>query len=131
MENYMAKVLGVGGVFFKSPDPKKLYEWYTKWLGMEFEGSWGIAFYLRDMPENSQTVWSAFPATTDYFEPSEKEFMFNLVVDNVEEALKQVKDGGGQVTGEIQEMEYGRFGWFIDPDGNKVELWQPIKKEAE
>ena len=122
----MAKVLGVGGVFFKSPEPKKLYDWYAKWLGMEFE-DWGLAYFPKDYPPNSQTVWSAFDATTTYFDPSEKGFMFNLIVDNLDEALKQVKEGGAELVGEIEKMEYGSFGWFMDPDGNKVELWQPAK----
>ena len=122
----MAKVLGVGGVFFKSPDPKKLYEWYSKWLGMEL-GDWGLAYFPKDYPPNSQTVWSAFDSTTKYFDPSEKGFMFNMIVDNLEEALKQVKEGGAEIVGEIEKMEYGSFGWFMDPDGNKVELWEPAK----
>jgi len=122
----MAKVLGVGGVFFKSPDPKRLYDWYAQWLGMEFE-DWGIAYFPKDMPPNAQTVWSAFPAETKYFEPSTKDFMFNLIVDNLEEALKQVREGGAEAIGNIEKLEYGLFGWFVDPDGNKVELWEPIK----
>ena len=122
----MAKVLGVGGIFFKSPDPKKLYEWYTKWLGMTL-GDWGTMYVPKDYPPNSQTVWSAFDASSTYFDPSEKGFMFNLIVDNLEEALKQVKEGGAEVVGEIGKMEYGSFGWFMDPDGNKVELWEPVK----
>jgi predicted enzyme related to lactoylglutathione lyase len=124
----MAKVLGIGGVFFKSPDPKRLYEWYAKWLGMEFE-EWGIAYFPKDMPPNSQTVWSAFDSTTRYFDPSEKGFMFNLIVDNLEEALKQVKEGGALIIGDVEKLEYGSFGWFIDPEGNKVELWEPANKE--
>ena len=122
----MAKVLGVGGVFFKSPNPKLLYEWYAKWLGMEFQDR-GIAYFPAGMPANSQTVWSAFDAITNYFAPSEKEFMFNLIVDDIEEALKQVREGGAEIIGEIEKMEYGSFGWFMDPDGNKVELWEPTK----
>ena len=122
----MAKVLGVGGIFFKSPDPKKLFEWYTKWLGMELT-DWGIAYEAKDMPANAQTVWNAFDAKTDYFDPSPKGFMFNLIVDNVEEAIKQVKEGGAEIVGEIQKADYGSFGWFMDPDGNKVELWEPGK----
>jgi predicted enzyme related to lactoylglutathione lyase len=121
----MAKVLGVGGIFFKSSDPKRLYEWYAKYLGMEFE-EWGTAYFPRTMPANGQTVWSAFPATTKYFAPSSKDFMFNLIVDNLEEALEQVKSGGAQIIGEIEKLKYGLFGWFGDPDGNKVELWEPI-----
>ena len=124
----MAKVLGVGGVFFKSADPKRLYDWYAKWLGMELQ-EWGTAFHPNTMPRNGQTVWSAFDVKTDYFAPSQKDFMFNLVVDNLEEILKQVEEGGGIIVGNIEKMEYGSFGWFMDPDGNKVELWEPIKSE--
>jgi len=122
----MAKVLGVGGIFFKSPNPKRLFDWYARWLGMEIE-EWGTAYYPDTMPANGQTVWSAFPATTDYFAPANKDFMFNLIVDNLEEALKQVKEGGAEVIGNIEKLEYGLFGWFMDPDGNKVELWEPKK----
>jgi predicted enzyme related to lactoylglutathione lyase len=122
----MAKVLGVGGIFFKSPDPKRLGEWYTKWLGMEVT-EWGIAYDPKGMPANSQTVWNAFDAKTDYFDPSQKGFMFNLIVDDVEEAIKQVREGGAEIIGEIQKFDYGSFGWFMDPDGNKVELWEPAK----
>ncbi len=122
----MAKVLGVGGIFFKSSNPKRLYEWYAKWLGMTLE-EWGTMYVPKDYPQNSQTVWSAFDASTKYFDPSEKGFMFNLIVDNLEEALKQVKEGGAEIVGNIEKMEYGSFGWFMDPDGNKVELWEPVK----
>lgn len=120
----MAKVLGVGGIFFRSPNPKRLFDWYARWLGMEFE-EWGTAYYPNTMPANGQTVWSAFPANTNYFEPATKDFMFNLIVDNLEEALKQVKEGGAEIIGNIEKLEYGLFGWFMDPDGNKVELWEP------
>ena len=122
----MAKVLGVGGVFFKSPDPKSLYKWYARWLDMEFQ-DWGIAYFPKNMPVNAQTVWSSFDSNTDYFAPSDKQFMFNLIVDDLTEALKQVQEGGAQIVGKIEKMEYGLFGWFIDPDGNKVELWEPSK----
>ena len=124
----MAKVLGVGGIFFKSPDPKRLYDWYSKWLGMELE-EWGTAYYPNSMPATGQTVWSAFPWGTQYFEPSAKDYMFNLVVDNLHEALQQVQNGGAEVIGNVEKLEYGLFGWFIDPDGNKVELWEPNKGE--
>lgn len=123
----MARVLGIGGIFFKSPDPKKPYDWYAKWLGLEFEGGWGTIYYPKDMPAKSYTVWSAFDSNTNYFAPSEKEFMFNLVVDDIEEALKQVEEGGAQVIRDIEKLEYGLFGWFVDPDSNKVELWEPAK----
>lgn len=93
---------------------------------MEFE-DWGLAYYPKDMPANSQTVWSAFNSDTDYFAPSSKDFMFNLIVDDITEAIEQVNAGGAEVIGEIEKLEYGSFGWFIDPDGNKVELWEPKK----
>jgi predicted enzyme related to lactoylglutathione lyase len=121
----MAKVLGVGGVFFKSSDPAKLYQWYERWLGFRAELQSGIGFQPANMPENSVTVWSAFASSTAYFAPSAKDFMFNLVVDDLSEALAQVREGGAQIVGEIEVCEYGKFGWFMDPDGNKVELWEP------
>ena len=123
----MAKVLGVGGIFFKSPDPQRLNQWYTQWLGLTGEAGSGVAFYPQTMPPNGLTVWNAFESTTTYFAPSNKEFMFNLVVDQLEEALAQVKAGGAQIVGDIESYAYGRFGWFIDPDGNKVELWEPAQ----
>jgi len=123
----MAKVLGVGGIFFKSPDPRRLLDWYSRWLGFQTlagdEGS--VMFSPKSMPENGLTVWSPFPAETDYFAPSDRPFMLNLVVDDLDEAIKQVAAGGVQVVGAIEKFDYGSFGWFIDPDGNKVELWQP------
>lgn len=124
----MAKVLGIGGIFFKSPDPQKLCQWYAQWLGMSIESESGMSFVpfkANTMPNNGYTVWSAFNDTTCYFAPSDKEFMFNLVVDDIDEAMKQVTAGGAEKVGDIEKSEYGRFGWFIDPDGNKVELWQP------
>ncbi len=122
----MAKVLGLGGLFFKSHDPEKLLAWYAQWLGVG-DGKASIEFQTTAMPANSFTVWSPFPANTDYFAPSGRAFMFNLIVDDLDGALGQVHTGGAQVVGEIEEHEYGRFGWFIDPDGNKVELWEPAK----
>jgi len=122
----MAKALGVGGVFFKSPDPAALGRWYEKWLGIPLEKDWGGAsFPPSAMPPGGATIWSPFPADTKYFDPPDRAFMFNLVVDDLDGALAQVREGGAETPGEIQEMEFGRFGWFIDPDGNKVELWEP------
>ncbi len=86
------------------------------------------SFKPSAMPRNGVTVWSAFPARTKYFAPSDRPYMVNLVVDDLDGALKQVKAGGAKIVGKIQEASYGRFGWFLDPDGNKVELWEPSKK---
>ena len=89
------------------------------------DGKSSIEFQSGALPGHGFTVWSPFPGNTDYFAPSKKEFMFNLIVDDLDGALGQVHLGGAQVVGEVEEHEYGRFGWFIDPDGNKVELWEP------
>lgn len=123
----MAKALGVGGIFFKSPDPDKLCQWYAQWLGLSVESGSGsfVIFSPPSMPPNGYTVWSPFASTTTYFSPSDNQFMFNLIVDNLQEALQQVKAGGAQLVGDIEKSDYGQFGWFMDPDGNKVELWQP------
>ena len=124
----MAKALGIGGIFFKSPDPQKLCQWYSHWLGFSVESQPGMSFVVflpQSMPEKAYSVWSAFPSDTTYFAPSDSRFMFNLVVDNLEQALIQVSTGGASRVGEVEKSEYGQFGWFIDPDGNKVELWQP------
>jgi predicted enzyme related to lactoylglutathione lyase len=124
----MAKALGVGGIFFKSPDPQRLCQWYSQWLNLPIQEGPGITFVTfqpESMPDNGYTVWSAFDTASTYFAPSENTFMFNLIVDDLEEALKQVRAGGAQVVGEVEKSEYGQFGWFMDPDGNKVELWQP------
>ena len=121
----MAKALGIGGIFFKSHDPYKLGKWYKDYLGILVDPPNGSIFYPDQMPERGFTVWAPFKDSTTYFEPSKRDFMFNLVVDNLTEALKQIKAGGGELIGEIEEHDYGRFGWFVDPEGNKVELWEP------
>ncbi len=123
----MAKVLGVGGVFFKSKDTEKLGEWYKKWLGVPVD-AYGANFKPETMPPGGVTVWSPFKHDTTYFDPSESPFMINLIVDDLDEALAQVAEGGAEVVGEVQDEPYGKFGWFIDPDGNKVELWCPPAK---
>jgi predicted enzyme related to lactoylglutathione lyase len=121
----MAKVLGVGGVFFKSPDPKKLAAWYESHLGIAFNGGTYTAFTAETVPPGGCTVFSPFAADTTYFDPARKDFMINLMVDDLDGALAQVQQGGAQLVGNIDDQPYGRFGWFVDPDGNKIELWQP------
>ena len=121
----MAKVLGVGGIFFKSPDPAALGAWYQKWLEVPADPNYGANFFPGTVPPGGMTVWCPFKVSTEYFDPSSNAFMFNLMVDDLDGALAQVKEGGGQIVGEIQDEVYGRFGWFLDPDGNKVELWEP------
>jgi predicted enzyme related to lactoylglutathione lyase len=121
----MARVLGVGGVFFKATDREKLAEWYEKWLSVPLQDNASAMFKPTMMPEAGFTVWGPFEQSTDYFAPSTKDFMINFVVDDLDGALRQVQEGGGRIADEIQEYAYGRFGWFVDPDGNKIELWEP------
>ncbi len=121
----MAKVIGLGGIFFKSNNPAKLCEWYAEHLKMNLTEYGAIEFKPDTLPPSAISVFSAFKNDTEYFNPSSKDFMINLIVDNVEEALKQAEEGGAELVGKIEEYDYGKFGWFIDPDGNKIELWKP------
>ena len=126
----MKRVTGIGGVFFKTEDPKKLKEWYGKHLGLPVD-EWGVSFKWIDIDhpdakEPAVTAWSPFKSDTDYFQPSQKPYMFNYRVENLVELLKVLKEEGVQIVGEMQEFSYGKFGWIMDPDGNKIELWEPI-----
>lgn len=121
----MGKVLGVGGIFFKSRNPLALMTWYQTHLGLPGDSTDYASFQAAAMPAGGSTVFSPFKDTTGYFAPSKRDFMFNLVVDNLDETLAQVVAGGAELVGEPQTFDYGRFGWFMDPEGNKVELWQP------
>jgi predicted enzyme related to lactoylglutathione lyase len=122
------RALGVGGIFFRSPDPAALGAWYSRHLGFSIEswgGPQGTSFFPADMPEHGMTVWSIFPADTEYFGEKSQSCMFNLVVDNLDKALQRVALGGAEVLPDREEADFGRFGWFVDPDGNRVELWEP------
>ena len=122
------KVTGIGGLFFKSKDTKASKDWYKKHLGFNTD-DWGCTFWWKDKDGNEcSTQWSPFKEDTDYFLPSKKDFMFNYRVENLEELLIQLKEEGVTIVGEIQEFDYGKFGWVLDNDGNKIELWEPIDK---
>ncbi len=121
----MAKVLGIGGVFFKSPDREALLKWYEDHLGMAATEHGSVDFRASELPSAGYMVWSPFVAETTYFKPSGKDFMINLMVDDLEGVLRRIEAGGGRIVGEVEEYDFGRFGWFIDPDDNKVELWEP------
>ena len=121
----MKRVTGIGGVFFKSNDPEKLREWYRVHLEIEVEKEGAAMFKWRklDDPEReSCTVWSPFPSDTNYFAPSEKPFMINFQVENL---LVQLKREGVDVDPDVENYDYGKFGWVMDPEGNRIELWQP------
>ena len=126
------RVLGVGGIFFRSADPGRLGDWYARYLGFSVE-SWGTthgaSFSPDQLPPTAFTVWSAFAADTGYFGESRQSFMINLVVDDLDAVLENVAAGGATVLDEREEHDYGRFGGVIDPDGHKVELWEPPAPE--
>lgn len=121
----MARALGIGGVFFKCRDRTALATWYQRHLGLALTDFGGAHFGHEELPEGAYCVWGPFDADTQYFVPSLKEFMINLIVDDLDGALAQVAEGGAAVVGEVVKYDYGCFGWFVDPEGNKVELWQP------
>lgn len=125
----MKRVSGIGGIFFKSDDSKKLYQWYEKHLGItpSPDGS-GVMFEWRDAedPEKKgMTIWSIFPRESKYFGPGPSPFMINYRVDDLDGLLKVLNEEGVTID-RREDHEYGRFAWIIDPDGNRVELWQPM-----
>ena len=126
----MKRVTGIGGIFFKAKSPEKLQAWYQQHLGIGVEGFGGHIFRWRedDAPEQpGSTVWSIFPADTEYFGTNNLPFMVNYRVDNLDELLAALKAEGVQVDEHIHEQEFGRFGWITDPEGNRIELWEPAK----
>jgi predicted enzyme related to lactoylglutathione lyase len=124
----MKRVTGIGGIFIKSANPARLREWYQKHLGIDVESWGGIAFQWAG-PHNPDghgtTVWNVFEASSNYFEPSTAAFMVNYRVENLHALIAALREEGCQVVGDVQDSEYGKFGWVVDPDGNKIELWEP------
>ena len=120
------RVTALGGIFFKSSDPAGTRSWYAQHLGFS-EDQYGTVFGWRheDRPElKGSTVWNAFPKDTKYFAPSEKDFMINLRVADLEWLLGELKKEGIEQIGELQVYEYGKFAHIMDPEGNKIELWE-------
>ncbi len=118
-------VSGLGGFFFKTKDPDYLKDWYKKHLGMNTD-QYGWTFWWKDNDGNPcSTQWSPFKDDTTYFAPSEKPFMINLRVKNLVKLLEHLKVEGVTVVGNVEEFSYGKFGWILDPEGNKIELWEP------
>lgn len=125
----MATVIGLGGVFIKTKDPKALAHWYQEALGVTLDDS-GVAHFIHSETDaafgpGARTIWSAFQADTDYFAPSGFDVMINFIVDDVEAVLARARAAGAETVGDIQRLEYGDFGWVMDPDGRKIELWRP------
>jgi len=123
-----ARVLGIGGIFFKAQDPERLRAWYREHLGLAVADWGGVVFEsLPTSPAGRQatTVWSIFPASTPYFEPSSAGFMINYRVEDLDQVLAALRSEGCQVEERVESSEYGRFGWVLDPEGNRLELWEP------
>jgi len=128
MNDTTPKVTGIGGIFFRSNNPKEIKEWYGKNLGMAID-EYGSPFEFRNAirpDEINYLMWNPFIDSTEYFNPSTKEFMINYRVQNIEGLVKILKDNGVTIVDEIVEYEYGKFVHIMDPEGNKIELWEPV-----
>ena len=124
----MKRVTGIGGIFIKSANPQRLREWYREHLGIEFEEWGGLAFSWKsdDNPSGTgTTVWNVFDGASNYFEPGRSSFMVNYRVADLRGLIAALRAEGCQVMDKVDESEYGKFDWVVDPDGNKVELWEP------
>ena len=128
-ENQMERVNGIGGVFFKARDPKKLAAWYRDHLGIQSKGGYAdFAWREKDNPDRvGRTVWALFPTNTSYFGSSAAPMMINYRVANLERMLAQLR-GAGVAVEKVQDTNYGRFAWITDPEGNRIELWEPKSK---
>jgi len=123
----MKRVTGIGGIFFKCDDVSQTKQWYKEHLGIAAD-QYGANFKWLDpdTKEESLTVWNPFPANTPYFDPSQQSFMINYRVADLEALLEELKTEGVTIVGDMQSFEYGKFAWILDPNGNKIELWEPI-----
>src|SRR5690242_18008488 len=124
------RILGIGGVFFKSANRDQMREWYSKHLGITDKGQGAtLPWRQQDDPQKEHvTVWSIFPATTKYLDPSPAPFMINYIVDDMDALLDRLKAEGVKIDDKRMNESYGKFAWIYDSDGNKIELWQPIGK---
>ncbi|PIB93214.1 VOC family protein [Caulobacter sp. FWC2] len=124
----MAKVLGLGGIFFKVEDPTAVREWYARVLGFDVH-DWGGTIFTAS--KGNTATWSPFAADTQYFAPSTAPFMINFVVDDIDGVLAKAAAEGVEPTGRQDEDGMGRFAWLMDPAGVKIELWEPPAADAE
>jgi catechol 2,3-dioxygenase-like lactoylglutathione lyase family enzyme len=129
----MKRVTGIGGIFFKSSDPKQIYVWYQKHLGIDPLPDVSAAMFLwrdaQDPEKRGSTVWSAFPRDTKYFGEGAQTFMVNYRVENLDALLEELETEGVQIDPKRDNYDYGKFAWIIDPDGNRIELWEPPKHD--
>ena len=120
----MERVVGVGGIFFKAKDPVKLKAWYREHLGLPGEGQ-GETMFMTEGDPGPFLIWAPFAEDTKYFEPSTAPFMINFRVKDLRAMLAQLRAAGAAVDDKVQEESYGKFGWVMDPEGNRIELWEP------
>jgi catechol 2,3-dioxygenase-like lactoylglutathione lyase family enzyme len=130
----MKRVTGIGGIFFKAREPEKLYQWYEKHLGIKREAHGQGATFRWDEEgaQNSSegmTVWAIFPERTEYFKASRANFMLNYRVDDLDALLEALREEGVEIDPHREDYDYGRFAWIADPEGNRIELWEPPKKQ--
>ncbi len=124
----MRRVTGIGGVFFQARDPAALRDWYREHLGVPVQTWGGAAFSWSDTegrPLGGSTIWSIAPEGSDSFAPGRASFLINYRVADLGALLKALREEGCQVLDKVEESEFGKFGWVLDPEGNKVELWEP------
>ncbi len=129
MSEKKARVNGIGGIFFRVRDPVKMSAWYRDHLGIGAEdGNAEFVWREHDRPDEvGRTVWSLFPEDTDYFGPARPAFMVNYRVADLEKLLEQLRQGGVKIE-KVEDYDYGRFAWITDPEGNRIELWEPKQK---
>jgi predicted enzyme related to lactoylglutathione lyase len=128
----MKRVNGLGGIFFKADHPEKLYAWYEKHLGLQRQAQEAVVFNWRqahDPEKSGMTVWAIFPKDTKYFDPSRSGFMMNFIVEDLDGLLAALREEGVEVDPKREDYDYGRFAWIMDPEGNRIELWEPPKKK--
>lgn len=129
MKKKEQRVTGIGGIFFKAKDAPKLRAWYQRHLGLPIDPSWGgCAFEWREAGNprrKGSTIWSAFDGDTGYFKPSRKPFMVNYRVADLQSVLAALRREGVAVDPKVEESEFGKFGWVMDPEGHRIELWEP------
>ena len=124
------RILGIGGIFFKSANRDGTREWYSKHLGLTDKGAGAMLPWREpDSQKEHVTVWSVFPDSTDYFNPGHAPFMINYIVDNLDALLDRLKQEGVKIDAKRMNESYGRFAWIYDLDGNKIELWEPVAKK--
>lgn len=123
----MDRVTGIGGIFIKARDPKAMRDWYQQHLGLPIDSWGGMAFRWNEpnVEEHGVTVWSVFEPTSDYFAPSEAPFMVNYRVADLMTLLDTLRTEGCTVDDKTEVSEFGKFGWVMDPEGNRIELWEP------